>query len=41
MQQKHYWAVDAVSRIVPELIANGRIPTAGIGIVPADDPTPT
>jgi S1-C subfamily serine protease len=28
--------VDAVSRIVPELIANGRIPTAG-GIVPADD----
>jgi S1-C subfamily serine protease len=33
--------VDAVSRIVPELIANGRIPTAGIGIVPADDPRPT
>jgi S1-C subfamily serine protease len=33
--------VDAVSRIVPELIANGRIPTAGIGIVPADDATPT
>jgi S1-C subfamily serine protease len=29
--------VDAVSRIVPELIANGRIPTAGIGIVAADD----
>ena len=29
--------VDAVSRIVPELIAKGRIPTAGIGIVPADD----
>jgi S1-C subfamily serine protease len=34
--------VDAVSRIVPELIAKGRIPTAGIGIVPADDAaTPT
>ena len=29
--------VDAVGRIVPELIAKGRIPTAGIGIVPADD----
>lgn len=29
--------VDAVSRIVPELIAKGRIPTAGIGIVSADD----
>jgi S1-C subfamily serine protease len=29
--------VDAVSRIVPELIARGRVPTAGIGIVPADD----
>jgi 2-alkenal reductase len=29
--------VDTVSRIVPELIAKGRIPTAGIGIVPADD----
>jgi 2-alkenal reductase len=29
--------VDAVSRIAPELIAKGRIPTAGIGIVPADD----
>jgi S1-C subfamily serine protease len=29
--------VDAVSRIVPELIANGRIPTAGIGIAAADD----
>ena len=33
--------VDTVSRIVPELIANGRIPTAGIGIVPADDAAAT
>jgi 2-alkenal reductase len=30
---------DTVSRVVPELIAKGRIPTAGIGIVPVDDPT--
>jgi 2-alkenal reductase len=29
--------VDLVSRIVPELINNGRVPTAGIGIVPRDD----
>jgi 2-alkenal reductase len=29
--------VDLVSRIVPELIRSGRIPTAGIGIVPRDD----
>jgi 2-alkenal reductase len=29
--------VDLVSRIVPELIRNGRVPTAGIGIVPRDD----
>jgi 2-alkenal reductase len=28
---------DVVSRVVPELISKGRIPTAGIGIVPADD----
>jgi S1-C subfamily serine protease len=28
---------DVVSRIVPELISKGRIPTAGIGIVPADE----
>jgi S1-C subfamily serine protease len=28
--------VDAVTRIVPEFIANGRIPTAGIGVA-ADD----
>jgi 2-alkenal reductase len=28
---------DTVSRVVPELIAKGRIPTAGIGIVPADN----
>jgi 2-alkenal reductase len=28
---------DIVTRIVPELISKGRIPTAGIGIVPADD----
>jgi 2-alkenal reductase len=27
---------DTVSRVVPELIAKGRIPTAGIGIFPAD-----
>ena len=27
---------DAVSRVIPELIAKGRIPTAGIGIFPAD-----
>ncbi len=30
---------DTVSRVVPELISKGRIPTAGIGIVPADDAT--
>jgi 2-alkenal reductase len=30
---------DTVSRVVPELIAKGRIPTAGIGIIPADDAT--
>jgi 2-alkenal reductase len=30
---------DSVSRVVPELIAKGRIPTAGIGIIPADDAT--
>jgi 2-alkenal reductase len=29
--------VDTVRRLVPELIANGRIPTAGIGIVPDDE----
>jgi 2-alkenal reductase len=29
--------VDLVSRIVPELIKEGRVPTAGIGIVPRDD----
>jgi 2-alkenal reductase len=29
--------VDLVSRVVPELIRNGRVPTAGIGIVPKDD----
>jgi 2-alkenal reductase len=29
--------VDLVSRIVPELISNGRVPTAGIGIIPRDD----
>ena len=29
--------VDLVSRIVPELIRNGRVPTAGIGIIPRDD----
>jgi S1-C subfamily serine protease len=29
--------IDLVSRIVPELIRNGRVPTAGIGIVPSDD----
>jgi S1-C subfamily serine protease len=28
---------DVVGRVVPELISKGRIPTAGIGIVPADD----
>jgi 2-alkenal reductase len=28
---------DIVSRIVPELISKGRIPTAGIGIVPAEE----
>jgi 2-alkenal reductase len=28
---------DTVSRVVPELIAKGRIPTAGIGVIPADD----
>lgn len=32
--------VDLVSRIVPELISNGRVPTAGIGIVPKDDGAP-
>jgi len=30
---------DSVSRVVPELISKGRIPTAGIGIVPADEAT--
>jgi S1-C subfamily serine protease len=30
---------DTVSRVVPELIAKGRIPTAGVGIVPVDDTT--
>jgi 2-alkenal reductase len=30
---------DTVSRVVPELISKGRIATAGIGIVPADDAT--
>jgi 2-alkenal reductase len=29
--------VDLVSRIVPEVIRNGRVPTAGIGIIPRDD----
>jgi 2-alkenal reductase len=29
--------VDLVNRIVPELINVGRVPTAGIGIVPGDD----
>jgi S1-C subfamily serine protease len=29
--------VDLVNRIVPELIKHGRVPTAGIGIVPRDD----
>lgn len=29
--------VDLVSRIVPELIRSGRVPTAGIGIVPRDE----
>ena len=29
--------VDLVSRIVPELIRSGRVPTAGIGIIPRDD----
>jgi len=33
--------VDLVSRIVPELIRNGRVPTAGIGIVPRDDKAAT
>jgi 2-alkenal reductase len=28
---------DVVGRVVPELISKGRIPTPGIGIVPADD----
>jgi 2-alkenal reductase len=28
---------DVVGRVVPELISKGRIPTAGIGIVPADE----
>jgi 2-alkenal reductase len=28
---------DVVGRVVPELITKGRIPTAGIGIVPADE----
>jgi 2-alkenal reductase len=32
---------DTVSRVVPELISKGRIATAGIGIVPADDATAT
>jgi 2-alkenal reductase len=30
--------VDLVKRIVPELIANGRVPTPGIGIVPLEQP---
>ncbi len=30
---------DTVGRVVPELISKGRIPTPGIGIVPADDAT--
>ena len=29
--------VDVVNRIVPELIANGRVPTPGIGILAADE----
>ena len=29
--------VDAVNRIVPELIANGRVPTPGIGIIAGDE----
>jgi 2-alkenal reductase len=28
---------DVVGRVIPELISKGRIPTAGIGIVPADE----
>jgi 2-alkenal reductase len=33
--------VDAVNRIVPELIRNGRVPTPGIGIVAADEAAAT
>jgi 2-alkenal reductase len=33
--------VDVVNRIVPELIRAGRVPTPGIGIVPADETTAT
>src|SRR5690349_10918545 len=29
--------VDVVNRVVPELIRNGRVPTPGIGIVPANE----
>ncbi len=33
--------VDVVNRVVPELIRTGRVPTPGIGIVPADEATAT
>lgn len=33
--------VDVVNRVVPELIRAGKVPTAGIGIVAADDQTAT
>jgi S1-C subfamily serine protease len=33
--------VDVVNRVVPQLIRNGRVPTAGIGIIAADEGTAT
>ena len=33
--------VDVVSRVVPELIKNGRVPTPGVGIVPAAETVAT
>ena len=33
--------VDVVNRVVPELIGTGRVPTPGIGIIPADETTTT
>jgi 2-alkenal reductase len=29
--------IDTVNRVVPQIIADGRVPTPGIGIVPADE----